>query len=72
MPKKEQTPDRPRDMNQLAQRIVTIATGEVEDSAPEPVSPDARKRGEARAANLSPAKREKIAEKAAQARWGKR
>lgn len=70
MPKKRTTPDRPRDVSQLARRIVAISTGEESDSAPEPVSPEARRRGEARAAKLSPAKRKSIAKKAAAKRWG--
>lgn len=68
MPKK-QTPDRPRDLNQLAKRIVAVSTGQEEDSAPAAVSPEARKRGEARAAKLSGAKRKKIAKTAARVRW---
>lgn len=69
---------RPKDTNQLAKLIVDLATG----SASEP-DPDAgkdptavsrgrlggRKGGEARAANLPPSERRKIAQKAARARW---
>ncbi len=62
-------PKRPRDLNQLAKRIGDIATGQVEDTPePEP-DPAAVKRGEARAAKLSPRKRKAIAKKAANTRW---
>ncbi|MGP0094611.1 MAG: histone H1 [Xanthobacteraceae bacterium] len=74
---------RPRDPNQLAKRIVDIATGQVEDREPEPplegkdaaaVSLGRRgglKGGKARAAKMTPERRAEIAKKAAQARWGK-
>lgn len=71
MPKKRTTPARPRDLNQLAVHVGRIATGEIEDNAPAPVSGAARKRGEARAAKLTPGQRKKIAKKAARARWDK-
>ena len=65
----KRTPDRPRDMNQLAKRIVDLSVGEVEeDEAPDP---RAVKRGIARAEALTPEKRSEIARKAAQARWKK-
>lgn len=72
---------RPRDANQLARRIVDIATGEAEDRDPAPeaqgkdpaaVSLGRRgglKGGKARAAALSKADRKAIASKAAAARW---
>jgi hypothetical protein len=59
-------------VNQLAQRIVEISTGQVEDSAPTSVHPSAAKRGTARAESLTPAARRKIAKKAAKARWDKK
>ncbi len=64
-------PKRPRDMMQLAKAIGEIAVGEATDEDSEP-APDAAavKRGKARAAKLSPAKRKAIAKKAALARWG--
>ena len=71
MTKPRRTPRRPTDMNQLAKRIVGISTGEESDELPEPVDPKAVRRGVARAENLSPAKRRKIAKKAARARWEK-
>ncbi len=70
MPKKPSTPPRPRDLNELAFRIGQIATHEVEDTAPV-VSEAATRRGEARAAKLSPEERKAIARKAARARWEK-
>jgi len=72
MPKRRQTPDRPRDVMQLAKRIGEIATGQVEDTAPEPVSEAAKRRGKARAKSLTKPERHKIAKKAAAARWGKK
>lgn len=63
-------PKRARDTNQLAAQIVGLATGEVEE-APE-VNPVASKRGRARAAKLTPARRKEIAQKAARTRWHKK
>lgn len=71
MPKRRTTPQRPRDVNQLAQRIVAISTGQEPDAAPEPVNAAASKRGIARAAKLSAVARRKIAKKAAAVRWEK-
>ena len=69
MPK---TPKRPRDVSQLAKRIVDISTSQESDEA-EPVNTAAVKRGEARAAKLTPEERQAIARKAAHApRWGAR
>ena len=50
------TPARPRDLNQLAKRIVDISTGEETDqpSEPTPEQDRAAKGGEARAAKLTP------------------
>lgn len=71
----------PRDANQLAKRIVDLATGEAPADAPPeggPVkNPNAvalgrlggLKGGKARAAKLSKKKRADIAKKAAAARW---
>lgn len=56
---------RPRDMNQLAVHIGKIATHEIENDPL--VSRAAQKRGEARAAKLSPQRRKAIAKKAAKA-----
>ena len=73
-------PKRPTDRNQLAHRIVQIATGEVEDDQPDPYegkNPAAvelgrlggAKGGAARAAKLTAEQRSAIAKKAAAARW---
>jgi len=74
-------PKRPRDTNQLAKRIVDIATGEVEDN-PSVKNKDKNqaavelgrfgglKGGKARAKNLSTKRRSEIARRAAVARWG--
>ena len=71
-------PKRPRDVNQLAKSIVDLATGETT----EPIIKDTRnpaavalgrlgglKGGKARAKKLSKAKRIKIAQAGAKARW---
>ena len=84
MPKRSSTTNPFRDLNQLAARIVAVATNE----APEPVSapPGAgknpaavalgrlggKKGGVARAAKLSAKKRAAIAQKAARTRWAKK
>lgn len=70
MPK---SPKRPTDVNQLAKRIVDLATGEAHDPSSEP--PDTVKRaakgGDARARKLTKAERQAIAKKGAAARWKK-
>ncbi|MBC7929758.1 MAG: hypothetical protein H7Z38_04230 [Rubrivivax sp.] len=73
---------RPRDVNQLAKMIVDISTGDVADEAPPEREKNpaavalgklgASKGGQARAAKLSPKKRQAIAKKAAAARWDKK
>ena len=73
----EKHPERPRDLNQWAKRMVDIATGEVTDREPTPeergVDPAAsamgKQGGPARAASLSPERRAEIAKKAASSRW---
>lgn len=70
MPRKSQLPIRPRDLNELAARVGQIATGEAEDESPV-VDKAATKRGEARAAKLTPKRRKQIAKKAAAKRWGR-
>lgn len=69
-------PSRPRDANQLAKRVVDLATGAAsEDKQPDltPVQEHARamglKGGQARREALSPERRAEIAKKAAQKRW---
>ena len=66
-------PNRPRDMNQLAKRIVDLSVGEASEDQPEPTPKQERaaKGGIARAAKLTPEERSAIAKKAARARWGK-
>lgn len=64
-------PKRPRDMNELAVHIGKIATHEIGEVVTF-VDPAATKRGKARAAKLSPARRKAIAKKAATARWAKK
>ncbi len=72
---------RPRDPNQLAKLIVDIATGDVEDTAPDEGKNPAAvelgrkgglKGGKARAKNMTAAQRKESAQRAAQARWGKK
>jgi hypothetical protein len=77
-PHPEKPPKRPRDLNQLAYRIVQEATGTAPPPKPEkPKNPaavalgklGASKGGQARAVKLSAKKRSEIAKKAAKARW---
>lgn len=82
---REKRPRRPRDPNQLAKRIIDIATGEVEDTDSPSARPDpdknphavelgrlgGKKGGTARAKSLSPERRSEIAKQAAQKRWRK-
>lgn len=69
---------RPRDTNQLAHLIVQIATGEVQDQAPDSgKDPAAIERGRlgglkgglARKRSLSKRQRQEIAKRGARARW---
>ena len=64
-------PKRPTDTNQLAKRIVDLATGEAKAGlAADPSKHSSgSKGGYARAAGLTDAQRSKIAKKAAEARW---
>jgi hypothetical protein len=75
-------PARPRDMNQIAKRIVDISVGEAED---EPITETEKnphavalgrlgglRGGKARAERLAPEKRREIARIAARSRWNKR
>lgn len=56
-------------MNELAAHIGAIATGDIAEDTVPPVNAAAAKRGKARAAKLTPARRKQIARKAARARW---
>ena len=71
-------PSRPRDANQLAKRIVDLATGSASEERPPELTPAQEfarsgglKGGAARAEALSPERRAEIARKAAQKRWAK-
>lgn len=65
-------PKRPRDANQLAKRIVDIATGEEpEEKINEARSKAGKKGAKARARSLTPQERSEIASAAAAARWKK-
>ena len=61
---------RPRDVNQLAHRLVAESLGEAERTEP-PAEPDekAAEKGRARAEALTPERRSEIARAAARARW---
>lgn len=76
MPDRSSKPKRPTDVNQLAARIVEIATDgepEAEDTRdPAAVALGRKgglKGGKARAEKLTPERRREIAQKAAAARW---
>jgi hypothetical protein len=74
MPKGPRGENRPADVIGAAVKVMKIATGEIaEDAAPEPVKSAAAelgsRGGKARARNLTPAERKRIAKKAASARW---
>jgi len=71
---------RPRDPNQLGKLIVDIATGDVEDTAPDDGKNPAAielgrkgglKGGKARAASMTQEQRSDAAKRAARARWDK-
>ena len=71
-------PKRPRDVNELAARLVELATDpdatDERDDGKDPAAVSLGRRGglkggKARAAKLSPEQRSEIAKKAAQARW---
>ena len=71
--------NRPTDPNQLAKRVIDIATGEEPDTDEPKKDPAAvalgrrggLKGGKARADSLTPAQRSEIAKKAAAKRWAK-
>lgn len=76
MPKGPNGEKRPADAIGLAVMIGRIATGEVEDVAPDDGKDPAAKAlgakgGKARASRLSPERRAEIAKAAAAKRWGK-
>lgn len=74
----ERSSKRPRDLNQLAQRLVQEATGEAPPEPPVPEKDPAAvalgrrgglKGGKARAEGMTAEQRSESARKAAQARW---
>ena len=74
----ERSGKRPRDPNQLAKLVADIATGEVEDEAPDDGKNPAAvelgrkgglKGGKARAESMTPEQRSEAAKRAAAARW---
>jgi hypothetical protein len=68
----DRKPKRPRDANQLAKRIVDIATGEEPEAEVNEARSKAGKKGaKARARLLTPEERSEIASAAAAARWKK-
>lgn len=72
MPKGPKGERRPADLNKRAFSIVQIATGEASDPTEPPKGrKGGLKGGKARAHNLTPEQRKKIAESAAAARWKK-
>lgn len=67
-------PKRPRDANQLARRVVDLATGEREDEKLEPPTPAqelGQRGGVARSRKLTTKQKHEIARLAAEARWKK-
>jgi hypothetical protein len=73
MPRGPKGEKRPVDVIGNAVHVIRIATGEAEESLPEPGKEYARKGGlkggKARAKSLSPERRSEIAKKAASKRW---
>ncbi|NJM35155.1 MAG: hypothetical protein HC850_11090 [Rhodomicrobium sp.] len=68
----QKQPKRPRDTNQLAKRIVDIATGEEPEEEINKARSKAGKKGaKARTRSLTDEQRSDIASAAAQARWKK-
>lgn len=65
MPSKQ--PSRPRDTNQLAKRVIDVATGQASDDVPEPTGRAIG--GHARAAGMTAEERSALAKKGADARW---
>ena len=76
MPKGPQGQKRPADVVGNAVHVMRIATGEIDDAAPDDGKDPAakalgKKGGAARAASMTPERRAEIAKKAAAKRWGK-
>lgn len=64
-------PKLPRDPDQLAKRIIDIATGEKPDDVRD-ATPERARSGASRASNMTPEQRAEAARLAAQARWRKK
>lgn len=62
---------RPRDLNQLAHRLVAESLGEAERTDPPKRDGGAVARGRARAKAITPERRSEIARNAARARWAR-
>ena len=76
MPKGPKGQKRPADVIGNAVRVMRLATGELQESAPAEAKSAAavelgRKGGRARADRLSPKKRQEIARRAAKKRWSR-
>jgi hypothetical protein len=69
MQKRSSKRSRPEDVNETAFRVMREATGEKNPAAVALGRLGGKKGGPARAAKLSPKKRQQIARKAAAARW---
>jgi len=80
MPSRASKNQRPRDLNQLAYRVVLESTEQAPPEIPDTRNPaavalsklGAAKGGKARAKKLSPRRRKQIARKAARSRWAKK
>jgi hypothetical protein len=74
MPRGPKGEKRPADVIGNAVHVMKIATGEIEETTPEPKSAAAElgsRGGRKRAETMSPERRAEIARKAAEKRWGK-
>ena len=62
-------PKRPRDLNQLAKRVVDEAVRKAKRAETPQKDEAAVRRGNARAGKLTPERRREIAKRAAESRW---
>ena len=72
MPRGPKGEKRPADVIGNAVKVMKIATGEIEDDRAGARAKGGKKGGKARATNLTPEQRSKIARTAASARWKRR
>ena len=72
MPKGPKGERRPGNVVGAAVKVAKIATGEIEEELPSSRSAGGKAGGKARAKKLTPQERQKIAKRAASARWSKR